>query len=293
MQFLQQLVPSQIKYNIKSQYKNVTNKFRFQYRLLTWQERILPDFIIIGAQKCGTSSLFKYLSQHPQLLPSLRKEVHFFDGGLYPNVDNFKKGEAWYRAHFPKKVNIKTYKKAFEASPLYIFNPLSAKRIFNMIPNTKLILVLRNPTERAISHYFHEKRRKTEFLSLYDALQEEEKRLNPIIDKADYKNPIFINYSYKKRGLYKNQLERYLYYFNWQQILIISSEELFGYPYSTLKKIFDFLDIDQSIQIPNLKPRNIGTNKKQVDPKIYKYLNDFFYFHNKELYSYIGKNFDW
>lgn len=231
MQYIKKLIPSHIKYNLGYQYKNITNNLNFQYRLLTWEERSLPDFIIIGGQKCGTSSLFKYLSQHPQILSSLRKEVHFFDGGLDPNINNFQKGEPWYRAHFPKKsINIKKCQKIFEASPLYLFNPLCAKRISELIPNVKLILLLRNPTERAISHYFHERRRNTEFLSIHDALQKEEKRLKSIIDEADYKNPKFINFSYKQRGLYKIQLERYLYYFDWDQFLIMSSEDFFRNP---------------------------------------------------------------
>ncbi|HUQ00163.1 MAG TPA: hypothetical protein VM093_06855, partial [Aeromicrobium sp.] len=86
--------------------------------------RALPDFIIIGAMKSGTTSLFTYLSQHPQLIAASRKEVHYFDGGLNPAKDNYAKGTAWYREHFPRKREMAAGQKAFEASPLYIFNPL-------------------------------------------------------------------------------------------------------------------------------------------------------------------------
>jgi hypothetical protein len=160
----------------------------FKYRQATWSKRAFPSIIIIGAQKSGTSSLFYYLGQHPQIIPSYKKEVHFFDGGLNPNVDNFNKGEPWYRSHFPLKRNTINNQKAFEASPLYLFNPLSPQRIYELIPEVRLIAVLRNPVERAISHYFHEKWAGREPFPIMKALQSEEKRLSPVINKQDYKN---------------------------------------------------------------------------------------------------------
>jgi len=213
MSSLKQMLPSWVKTPVR--------RLTWQYRQATWCSRALPDFIIIGAQKSGTSSLYYYLIQHPQLLPSFRKETHFFDGGKCPSVDNFEKGQAWYRAHFPLRKNISNNQKTFEASPLYIFNPLAPRRIYDLVPEVKIIALLRNPTERAISHYFKEKRKNWESLSIYEALQEEEKRLESVIKEKDYKNDIFIHHSYKSRGLYKDQLERYLNYFPWQQILVI------------------------------------------------------------------------
>ncbi|MFO7955055.1 sulfotransferase family protein [Thioalkalivibrio sp.] len=144
-----------------------------KYGEATWSKRGLPDFIIIGAQKSGTTSLYAYLSQHPQLFPSSTKEVHFFDGGLDPSVDTFKKGMPWYRAHFPLRKNMGANQRTFEASPLYIFNPLAPERIANVVPNVKIIALLRNPTERAISHFFHERRRGREPLAIDEALEKE------------------------------------------------------------------------------------------------------------------------
>jgi hypothetical protein len=203
MNYLKHMIPNWLKTTI------IRYRYRlfWPYRQATWRRRILPDFIIIGAMKSGTSSLFAYLSQHPQLYPSCKKEVHFFDGGLNPKIDTFEKGQAWYRAHFPLTSKMSIDSKTFEASPLYIFNPLAPKRIFDLVPNVKIIAVLRNPIERAISHYFHEKRKNRESLPIYEALLNEEKRLEPVIKRKDYKNRIFIDYSYKTRGLYKEQLE--------------------------------------------------------------------------------------
>jgi len=253
----------------------------------------LPDFIIIGAMKSGTSSLFAYLGQHPQLFPSSKKEVHFFDGGTSADVDNYVKGQAWYRAHFPLRKHMSTDSKTFEASPLYIFNPLAPKRIFDLVPKVKLIAILRNPTERAISHYFHEKRNHREPLSIYEALREEEKRLEPVIKVEDYKSEIFIHYSYKSRGLYKKQIEMYLNYFSWHQLLVLSSNEFFNELDSTLRRVFDFVGVDTEFTAKDLKPRNVANYRSEVDADVYEYLNNYFLPHNQALYKLVGKSYGW
>jgi hypothetical protein len=273
--------------------KIVVHRSILRYHQADWRNRYLPDFIIIGAQKSGTSSLYYYLSQHPHLRPSYKKEVHFFDGGLDPNVDNFNKGQAWYRSHFPLKWNTSNNQKVFEASPLYIFNPLAPQRISELIPEVKLIAILRNPMERAISHYFHEIKRGRESLPVMEALQAEEERLIPVIDKQDYKNDIFIHHSYKSRGLYHEQIKRYLDYFPMSNILVINSETLFTQPDDTLRRIFQFVGIDTAFTVKDLKPRNVGSNKTKIDPGVHEYLEDYFLFHNQKLYELIGKNYGW
>ncbi len=252
----------------------------------------LPDFIIIGAQKSGTSSMFSYLSEHPQILPACMKEVHFFDGGLDPSVDNFKKGKSWYCSHFPLKKN-NTGTKTFEASPLYIFNPLAPKRIADLIQDVKIIVLLRNPTERAISHYFHEKNRGREPLTIYEALQKEDERLESALKKKDYKNDVFIHHSYKSRGLYKEQLERYFKYFSREQILIMESEEFFSKPNMCIRRVFEFVGVDPEYKVDNIMPRNVANNRIEVEPDVYEYLNNFFKYHNQELYEMIGEDFGW
>jgi hypothetical protein len=265
----------------------------WNYRQATCHSRSLPDFIIIGAQKSGTSSLFAYLAQHPQLLPSWTKEVHFFDGGLKPHTDHYAKGECWYRAHFPIKDNMSIHARTFEASPFYIFNPLTPKRIFDLAPEVKLVAVLRNPTERAISQYFHEKRKGSEPLSLREALQAEEQRLKPFIEKQDYNNRIVKNCSYKSRGLYRQQLERFLEYFPMQQLLVLSSEEFFSEPGNTLRKVFEFTGVDTEFRVKKLRPHNVARNKNNIDPEVYSYLNNYYLPYNKELYELLGKDFGW
>jgi len=273
--------------------KTVVCRSILRYRQATWRNRCLPDFIIIGAQKSGTSSLYYYLGQHAHLISSYVKEVHFFDGGLNPNVDDFKKGQAWYRSHFPLKRDISKHQKSFEASPLYIFNPLAPKRISELVPKVKLIVVLRNPVERAISHYFHEKRKGRESLPVREALLAEEKRLKPVIDKQDYKNDIFTHHSYKSRGLYNEQIKRYLKYFPMSNILLVSSEKLFTEPYDTLRRVFQFVGVDTESTVKDLEPRNVASNRSEINPGVYEYLNDYFRPHNQALYELVGENYGW
>ena len=263
------------------------------YRLATSKFRASPDFIIIGAQKSGTSSLFHFLSQHPQILPSHNKEVHFFDGGLEPGINNYLKGLAWYRAHFPIQWTRRKKYISGEASPLYIFNPLVPRRLYKTLPNIKLIAILRNPSDRAVSHYFHEKRKGRETLSLMEALESEEERIDQFVKKRDYKNFNFIHFSYKKRGIYKEQLERYFSLFDRENILILNSEEFFENPRKVLSEIFNFLGVNIDAEIRDLSSKNVTINREKVEDCVYEYLNKYFSMHNEELFEFLNRRFDW
>lgn len=273
--------------------KTTLNPSILRLRQVNWQNRCLPDFIVIGAQKSGTTSLHSYLSQHPQLTAGYKKEIHFFDGGLDPKVDSYQKGQAWYRSHFPLGQDSGDTSKTFEASPLYIFNPLVPRRMAELIPDVKLVAVLRNPVERAISHYFHEKKRNMEPLPVLEAFQSEEKRLEPIIAQQDYKNDLFIHNTYVSRGHYYEQLQRYLEYFSLDNILIMDSTLLFTQPNEALRRVFEFVGVDAGFTIGDLKPRNVASNKTKVDAEVYEYLEDYFRPHNQKLYDLIGEDFGW
>lgn len=285
MPSLKKLVPSWV----KAPFRLMLAK----YRQATWRSRCLPDFIIIGTQRGGTTSLFSYLGQHPHLFPSSTKEVHFFDGGLKPQMDNFRSGLPWYQAHFPLKRNLGAHQKAFEASPLYMYNPLVPKRISELLPNVKLIAILRQPTERAISHYFHEKKLGYETLPMREAFQAEEARLKPVVEKEDYKNDIFTHQSYKTRGHYSEQIKKYLNYFPRSNLLLLSSEKFFAEPQNTLQQIFRFVGVDADFVNKDLEPRNTGGNKTTIEPDIYEYLNDYFRPHNQALYALTGEDYGW
>ena len=154
------------------------NVFQKAFRVSTNPLRMMPDFIIIGTQKGGTTSLYRYLIEHPCVAPIYIKEPHFFD--IY-----FYKGLQWYRAHFPTAVE-KYYARHIqkhdlitgEASPYYLFHPQAARRVAKTLPKARLIVLLRNPIDRAYSQYQHQTRQDgVEPLTFEEALECEEKRL--------------------------------------------------------------------------------------------------------------------
>ena len=234
-----------------------------------WQERALPDFVIIGGMKCGTSSLYTYLGQHPQLFSSNYKEIRYFS-----HDEHYALGESWYRAHFPKTADVPDGALVFEASPDYLFYPDAPGRMADLRPDIKLIALLRNPTERAISHYFHDIKKGQGQGDILDAMQ----------------NNFTI---YRPKGIYKNQLELYHRLFPSENMLILNSEMFFEDPASTLKTVFEFLDVDAGHEIRDLAPRQVEYNRQPVEPAVYDYLNDFYRPHNEALFRYIGREFDW
>ena len=252
-----------------------------------------PDFIIVGAQKSGTTSLFHYLSQHPQLVPACEKELHFFDDGLDEASNNYKKGGGWYGAHFARKDQLNGGQKTFEATPLYLFHPYSAARIAKLLPATKIIVVLRNPVERAISHYFHERRLGFESLPVLQAMENEDKRLEDSLSKGLYNSMPFIHFSYKTRGLYKEQLVRYFQYFGENQIHIIQNERLLIETDRVLVDLFKFIGVDANIEIKSLERRGVAHGKTGIDGRVYEYLNEYFYKPNQDLYHFLGCSYNW
>lgn len=262
-------------------------------RRATWEDRRLPDFIIIGAQKSGTSTLYELLDQHPQLTASYRKEVHFFDGGRDPNVDTYALGTQWYRSNFPTCAELDESTKTFEATPLYMLNPLTAERIAETLPDARVVAVLRNPTDRAISHYRHERQRQKEDLDLLPALLAEEERLHPALERQDYKDHVFARKSYKRRGLYAQQLERYHRHLGADRVLALNSTDLFERTRATLQRVFEFVGVDPDFRVPDREARNVGTASAGDEAEARAYLDDFFAPHNEALYELIGERFDW
>jgi hypothetical protein len=268
-------------------------QFSWRFRTATKKWRTLPDFLIVGAQKAGTRSLFTYLAQHPNIIPPYRAEIHFFDGGMDPTVDNYAQGLDWYRAHFPLNEEKRDHSLSFEKSPLYLFNPLTPSRIHGILPNVKILVLLRNPRERAISHYFHEKRKGREPLSMLDAFRAEEDRLRNVLAEGNYKDPKYRNWSYKGRGLYGEQIKRYLDLFPREHIKIIDSNSFFKKTEETLEQIFSFLSIDPRYAVRDLRVRNKGQDERNIPENIVSYLDDFFYQPNQKLYELVDKDFGW
>lgn len=173
---------------------------------------VLPTFIVCGAQKAGTSTLFQYLKNHLEICMSKHKEVHYFDLNYHNDIK-------WYEKEFIECQN-KKVKAIGEASPFYMYLEEVPERINKILPNVKLIFILRNPVNRAYSHYWHEVRLGYESLSFEEAIRIEEERLSGanVFNKQ--------NYSYTDRGKYVIQIKRFSKFFSQKQMLILINEEL-------------------------------------------------------------------
>jgi hypothetical protein len=278
--------------------KKIIKKGKYFFRRYTCHLRILPDFLIVGAQKCGTSSLYRNLVRHPSIVPAFVKEVHFFDNSR----NYFQKGVGWYKAHFPSLL-YKYYithicKNDFitgEASPFYLFHPHALRRISELLPEVKIIIILRNPVDRAYSHYHHEVEKGRETLSFEDAIRMEEERLRGEFDKlmADekYTSLNYSCYAYLLRGIYVDQLKRVYSYFEKSQFLILKSEDFLKDSQSTIDKVFQFLGLP-GWQMEHFKKANVGSYQKMNSATRNRLLN-YFEPHNHKLYEYLGINFGW
>ena len=248
--------------------------------------RVLPNFIIIGGQKCGTTSLYRYLGQHPQIRRSWTKEVNYFNQPVQPSV-------GWYRGHFPLKSAMRNGDQAFEASPNYLFDPKVPERMHALLPDAKLIVLLRNPTDRASSQYFQSVRRGQEPLSMQEAFRQEASRLAPSLEVGSYDSFELINRAYLHRGHYSEQLKPFLAQYPREQLLVIQSEAFFSSPQTVLKQIFEFLGVDPEVQIPNLKAYHVGLNNVGGDPELRAEWDAYFKAHNEALYELLGEDFGW
>lgn len=259
-------------------------------RLMTSALRVLPDFLIIGAQKAGTTSLHGYLSEHPKVAPALAKEVHFLDY-------NFYRGEGWYRAHFPTYMGKwrGLFRVTGEGSPYYMFYPHAARRAKQLMPHTKLIVLLRNPLERAYSHYHHQVRLGLEELSFEEAIEREAERLvgefEKIILDDEYYSFNYQNYSYLARGMYADQLDRWFKQFPRSQFLILESMDFYNNTAQAFQQVTDFLQLPRW-QRSSYPTTNQG-NYDPMHPETRAYLADFFEPHNARLYELLNSNFEW
>lgn len=264
---------------------------RWKARRVTAPLRPLPDFIIIGAQKGGTSALNYYLAdQHPSVLPASRKEVHFYDR-------NFHRGLLWYRAHFPLLVRLAGGRTTGEASPYYLAHPHVPAHIAKTQPGVKLIALLRNPKTRAVSHYQFSVRRGREELPLKEALEREEERIadgwGRLLEDEGYDSTEYRFFSYKHRGRYAEQLRRYLQHFDRSQLLVLPSEALKTDTAATMERICAFLGIPPELDRLDLNPRGIGSYSRELPPEVEEHLDAYFRPLNRDLYELLGEDFGW
>jgi hypothetical protein len=257
------------------------------FRGLTAWGRTLPDFIIIGAQRCGTTSLYNYMADHPGVASAFLKETHFFD-------IHFAKGLSWYRAHFPFAWGQRR-PVVGEATPYYLFYPHAPHRVRDTVPGAKLIVLLRNPADRAYSHYHHEVSTGVETASFEEALKREESTLPGetarVVADEGYRSFAHFHYSYLARGIYVDQIHPWTKLFDKEHLLIIKSEDFYADPAAVVGQVFRFLD---------LPPWTSGTYEKynlahyaDMNPATRDRLEAFFQPHNQRLYDVLGTDLGW
>ena len=256
--------------------------------------RVLPDFLVIGVGRGGTTSCFHYLSQHPSILPAAYDEIGFFD-------ENFHLGLNWYRSMFPTKYLKKNIAEKFDkcltydVTPSYIRKPCVARHVKELFPEMKLIAVLRNPVDRAYSHYIQSIRNKKITSSFEEIIERDMKAVkkfedsNSVIDDEYFMD--LIEKSHLARGFYAQQLKIWFELFDRKQILILSSEELAADTIKTMNKIFQFLGLPD-YKIPDTRKRNTDSYPNMnMDTR--RKLITFYSKYNQDLLKLSNEEFDW
>jgi hypothetical protein len=263
-------------------------------RAMTARLRVLPNFIIAGAQRCGTTSLYNNLVQHPDVVTALVKEIHFFDV-------HFRRGPHWYRSHFPSYLGV--YLRRLrgratvtgEASPYYLFHPHAARRVAATVPNARIIVMLRNPIDRAYSHYQHERRRGFEPLDFGAAIEQEQARmdgeLRHMLDDEEYDSFAYRHHSYLARGMYAGQLRAWRELVPAERMLVLRSEDFYRDSRLMMREVATFLGL--SAWEPAEYRRFNSFNYEQMDAATRARLAELFRPHNRELYELIGVDFGW
>ena len=246
--------------------------------------RPLPNFLILGAQKAGTTALYAYLRWHPQVTGPSFKEVSFFDR-------HYPRGERWYRAHFPARRRTAIG----EASPSYLLHPLAPERVAALLPDARLIALLRNPADRAFSHYQHEVALGREPLSFEDAIAAEDARLRGEVERMlgdpAYFSHAWWNYTYVARGRYAEQLERWYAAFPRARLLVVFTEELAAETGATYRRVLEFLGLEPR-ELPSY-PRIFEREYEQMRLETRAQLERSFADPNRRLAALLGRELPW
>ncbi len=278
------------------------------YRGVSSSLRMLPDFLIIGGQRCGTTSLYYYLTAQTCIYRAATKEIHFFD-------DHFDRGMDWYQAQFPTyahKYYVEHMRRQHfltgEASPYYLFHPQAPRRIATVLPNIKLIALLRNPVDRAYSHYWLELKGSYENLTFEEAIRCEQERIagerERMINNEHYHSFKYRRFSYLTRGIYIDQIEYWLKYFPRDQFLVLKAEDLYSHPALVVTQTLDFLGIPyheidttekefKRYKVPSKTGYRMKDSPPEMDLATREYLVDYFKPFNARLYEFLGRDLEW
>ncbi|MET7709572.1 sulfotransferase [Micromonospora sp. NPDC005413] len=242
----------------------------------------LPDFLVIGGQRCGTTSLYHHLAAHPRVRVATGKELQYFSV-------HHGRGTRWYRGHFPR---LAPDERTFEASPYYLFHPSVPSRVAATLPEARFVALLRDPVQRAYSHYLHTRSYGAEPLSFADALDAEEDRLARAMrggPDTRAAHSALRNHSYAARGRYAEQLERWFAHVPRERIHVTRTEDLNVDPAGTYGEILSFLDLPAfTPEAFTRHTRRVDDGTSQLTPDLRDRLTEHFKPHNARLAALLG-----
>jgi len=270
------------------------------YGELTAALRPGPDFVIIGAKRGGTTSLYNYVLDHPGVQPVFPgrqniKGVHYYDS-------EYGRGLRWYRSHFPAEAGGRPLARpwlgtaiAGEASPYYLFHPLAAGRLARDYPQMRVIVLLRDPVERAYSHYKERRRHGGEWLSFEDALAAEPERLRGeearILAEPGYRSRAHEDHSYLAQGRYLDMLPRWFDRFGRDQFYLTASENFYADPAGVVGEVWSFLGLPPAT-LTNARRYNFH-EAAGLAAATRDRLRAEFADHNAKLAEYLGQPLPW
>jgi hypothetical protein len=251
---------------------------------------VLPDFLVIGAMKSGTTTLFAHLAQHPDVRRPATKEIQYFS-------HFYDRGTTWYRAHFPLYKELAGRHRPWltgEASTAYLSDPLVPSRVVDLLPKVRLIVVLRHPTDRAYSHYQHVRSNGFESMTFREALDVEAARVAAVQRRRvvnDRDAARARPFAYTGRSLYAAQIAEWRTFFPRDRFLVLSAEELHSAPTVVMKQVFRFLGLREDVPI---RPQHLNARRyEDMAPDLRARLNDYFAPSVRELETSLGRSFGW
>lgn len=261
---------------------------------LTASWRMTPGIVVAGAQRSGTTTLFRMLEEHPQLVrPTQDKGTGYFD-------DHYAKGPRWYRAHFPLRATARLLggrgARTFECSGYYLFHPLAAQRLARDLPGVHVVVLVRDPVERALSAYRHESARGFEQLPLEEALAREDERLageaERLRTETGYCSYEHRHHGYVARGQYAAQVRRFVEELGPERVHVVDADAFFGRPQEEFRRLQEALGL--RVHVPDrVEQWNARPGGDRLSPERRAALLSRFEESDRQLAHYLGRPPSW
>ncbi|MET0418895.1 MAG: sulfotransferase [Actinoplanes sp.] len=281
--------------NLPMPVKRVVHLGSRSYGRLTAPARMTPSFLICGGQRCGTTSLYRALSEHPVVMKAvLHKGVHYFD-------TSYDRGMSWYKAHFPMHRQAEKIAErygfaaqTFESSPYYMYHPQAVARIARDLPQAKLIVLVRDPVERAYSQHHHEVARGFESERDFSAAlaleaarvhRQEEK----LAEDPTYYSFAHQHHAYRGRGEYARYLGVMAQHVGRERIHVVESERFFAEPAAVYDEVCEFLGLPTYLERPAFERHNARARQSDMDPELRRELTDYYLPHDDALSRWLGR----